>query len=181
MGRRATGGLRLYACFRRAQRTPGVVLVCAMRIGSLSEGECAALLQRSELGRIACARHDQPYIVPIHFSFDAARKCLYSFSAIGQKIDWMRENPRVCVEVDDIADKDHWTSVLIFGGYEELTDSSDDIDARRRARILFEGRSEWWFPAAGKTEAGPPSAVVIYRIRIDRMTGRQAARTRPPK
>ncbi len=130
---------------------------------------------------IACARHDQPYIVPIHFSFDAERKCLYSFSAIGQKIDWMRENPRVCVEVDDIADKDHWTTVLIFGGYEELTDSSDDIDARRRARILFEGRSEWWFPAAGKTESGTPSAVVIYRIRIDRMTGRQAARTRPSK
>ncbi|HVJ27924.1 MAG TPA: pyridoxamine 5'-phosphate oxidase family protein, partial [Vicinamibacterales bacterium] len=91
-----------------------------MRIISLSEEEVRALLQRSHIGRIACARHDQPYIVPIGFSFDSEKNCLYSFSAVGQKIQWMRENPRVCVEVDDIVDKDHWSTVVIFGGYEEL-------------------------------------------------------------
>ena len=90
----------------------------------------------------------------------------------------MRENPRVCVEVDDIADKDQWATVLIFGGYEELTDAPADMEARQRAQVLFEERSEWWFPAAGRTELGAPSAVVIYRIRIDRMTGRRVSRRR---
>ena len=112
------------------------------------------------------------------FSFDPERNCLYSFSAVGQKIHWMRENPRVCIEVDDIVDKDHWSTVVIFGGYEELTDSPADTEARQRAQVLFEERSEWWFPAAGRTEAGAPSAVVIYRIRIDRLTGRSAWRRR---
>ena len=149
-----------------------------MRIISLSEEEVVALLQRSQIGRIACSRHDQPYIVPIGFSFDSERNCLYSFSGVGQKIDWMRENPRVCVEIDDIADKDHWSTVVIFGGYEELTDAPADAKARARAQVLFEERSEWWFPAAGTTEAGAPSAVVIYRIRIDRMTGRRVSRRR---
>ena len=150
-----------------------------MRIRDLSEVETVALLQRSDLGRLACARHDQPYIVPIHFSFDPDGKCLYSFSAVGQKIEWMRENPRVCVEVDDIAGKHHWTSVLIFGRYEELTASREDQAARRRAQELFELRPEWWFPAAGKTSSREPHAVVIYRIRIERMSGRQASRSRP--
>jgi len=149
-----------------------------MRIISLSEEEVRALLQRSHIGRIACARHDQPYIVPIGFSFDSEKNCLYSFSAVGQKIQWMRENPRVCIEVDDIVDKDHWSTVVIFGGYEELTDSPADAEARQRAQVLFEERSEWWFPAAGRTESGAPSAVVIYRIRIDRLTGRSAWRRR---
>ena len=89
-----------------------------MRIRELTGLECSDILQRSELGHLACARHDQPYIVPIHFSFDNQRQCLYAFSTVGQKIQWMRENPRVCIEVEDITDKNYWTTVLIFGIYE---------------------------------------------------------------
>lgn len=151
------------------------VLVFIVRIRELSEAESAAVLGGSEFGRLACSRNDQPYIVPIHFSFAPERKCLYAFSAVGQKIDWMRENPKVCVEVEDVADKDHWTTVLIFGRYEELDDSPDDRMARRRALELFDSRPDWWFPAAAKTGSGEPHAVVIYRITIDRMSGRRAA------
>jgi nitroimidazol reductase NimA-like FMN-containing flavoprotein (pyridoxamine 5'-phosphate oxidase superfamily) len=108
----------------------GAILSVSMRIYEVSPGECEEILLRSDLGRLACAREDQPYIVPIHFSFDATRKCLYAFSTVGQKIHWMRQNPKVCVEVDDIADKNHRTTVLAFGRYEELDDS---WPRRRRA------------------------------------------------
>ncbi len=91
----------------------------------------------------------------------------------------MRENPKVCVEVDEITDKDHWTTVLIFGGYEELGDSPDDRAARQRAQEFFESRPEWWLPAAAKTTSREPHALVVYRIRIDRLSGRQAARSGP--
>src|SRR5688500_8307321 len=150
-----------------------------MRVRELSESEGLALLERSHFGRLACARHGQPYIVPLHLYFDPDARCLYGFSLVGQKIDWMRENPKVCVEVEDVSDKDHWTTVLIFGTYEELGDSSDDAAARNRARRLFESRPDWWFPAAAKTSSREPHAVVLYRIRIDRLSGRQAARPRP--
>ena len=150
-----------------------------MRIHELTDAESAAVVGRSELGRLACARNDQPYIVPIHFNFDADRRCLYAFSSVGQKIQWMRENPKVCVEVDEITDKDHWTTVLIFGGYEELGDSPDDRAARQRAQEFFESRPEWWLPAAAKTTSREPHALVVYRIRIDRLSGRQAARSGP--
>lgn len=150
-----------------------------MRIRELTEAECLAVIGRSELGRLACVRRDQPYVVPIHFSFDPDRKCLYGFSSVGQKIKWMRENPRVCVEVDEITDKDHWTTVLIFGGYEELGESPDDKAAKQRAQELFKARPEWWFPAAARTASHEPHAIVVYRIRIDRLTGRRAARSGP--
>lgn len=35
---------------------------------------------------------------------------LYAISAIGQKIEWMRANPLVCVEVDNITSDDEWMS-----------------------------------------------------------------------
>jgi uncharacterized protein len=148
-----------------------------MLIRELDPVQCAEILTRSELGHLAVARHDQPYIVPIHFSFDADDKCLYAFSGVGQKIQWMRENPKVCVEIEDIGDKNNWTTVLVYGEYEELT-TTDDAEARARALNLFRERPEWWYPAAGRTDRRDHHALLIYRIRIHRMSGRQAARAR---
>jgi uncharacterized protein len=143
-----------------------------MLIHELTEGECRDVLKRTNLARLACSRNDQPYIVPIHFDFDGGS--FYSFSTLGQKIDWMRANPKVCVEVDDITDQLHWTTVIAFGRYQELTDASADRALRNRARELFEQRREWWLPAAGKLEASEHHVPVVYRIRIDRLTGRRA-------
>ena len=147
-----------------------------MLIHDLTRAECEDVLERESLGRLACSHDGQPYIVPIHFSYDPDRRCLYAFSTVGQKIAWMRENPRVCVELEDIADKNHWTTVIVFGRYEEISDGSEGPETRERIWKQFQQRPEWWFPAAAKLSSGERHAMVVYRIRIDRITGRRAAR-----
>src|SRR4029453_18524299 len=111
-----------------------------MLVHELSAVDCVEVLKRTDLGRLGCAHDNQPYIVPIHFSFDPIGTCLYAFSTVGQKIEWMRENPKVCIEVEDIADRDHWTTVLAFGRYEEMDDSPVDKEARASAGRLFQQR-----------------------------------------
>jgi nitroimidazol reductase NimA-like FMN-containing flavoprotein (pyridoxamine 5'-phosphate oxidase superfamily) len=128
------------------------------------------------VGRLACALFNQPYIVPVHFSFDAERSCVYAFSTVGQKIEWMRKNPSVCLEVDEIADRNHWTTVLVFGRYHEIQRRPEDAEERRRAEQLFQLRHEWWLPGAGKVPSQDHHEMVIYRIDIDRLTGRRVAR-----
>src|ERR1022692_3717393 len=76
------------------------------------------LLARAHLGRLACAQDNQPYVVPFYFAYD--NNSLYSFTKAGQKIEWMRANPRVCVEVDDVVSPEEWVSVVVVGRYEEL-------------------------------------------------------------
>jgi hypothetical protein len=147
-----------------------------MLIHELNPEECADVLKRMSLGRLACARFNQPYIVPILFSFDAERECAYAFSAIGQKIEWMRQNPKVCLEVEDITNKDHWVTVLAVGRYQEIRQEPEEAEARRRAETLFQQRPEWWLPGAGRLTAQERPQVVIYRIQIDRVTGRRAQR-----
>ena len=98
--------------------------------------------------------------------------------AVGKKVDWMRENPKVCVEVEDIEDKNHWTTVLIYGEYQELEDTPGDASARKHALDLFRSRPEWWLPAASKTDKRDPHPMVLYRIRVDRVSGRRADRQR---
>ena len=149
-----------------------------MLIHELSPHDCAEVLSRNHLGRLGCSRYDQPYIVPILFSFDAERNCLYAFSTIGQKIAWMRENPKVCLEVEEIGDKSHWTTVLVIGRYEEIQQDPKETQARKRAEDLFQQRREWWLPGAAKAQSGEREHVVIYRIQIDRLTGRRATRDR---
>ena len=101
-----------------------------MLIHELTTAECHEVLRRSHLARVACCRDDHPYIVPISFDFDGEH--LYSFATLGQKIVWMRENPNVCVEVYEIEDRFHWTTVLVFGRYEELRSPVEHESAREQ-------------------------------------------------
>ena len=124
-------------------------------------------------------RYSQPYIVPIYFDF--ADDYLYSFATLGKKIQWMRTNPRVCVEVDDILDQFNWTTVVVEGRYEELTSAPAHEAAMKRAYTLFQNRPDWWFPAGAKTQTNrstPERTPVIYRIVIESISGREAARGR---
>ena len=150
-----------------------------MLIHELTPEECRAALGRTSYGRIGCSRADQPYVVPFVFQLDPAGTCVYSISTVGQKIDWMRQNPKVCIQVDDMVDAFNWTSVVAFGRYEEIRDAEHDEDLRRQAAALFEQRAQWWFPALGKVAYGEEHhATVVYRILIDRLTGRRATRSR---
>ena len=147
-----------------------------MQIHDLNREECAGVLSAADVAHLACARRGEPYVVPIHFSFDAERHCVYGVSAIGQKVEWMRANPRVCLAVEHVSDKNHWKTVVITGTYEELRNVADAEDAQRRCLRLFERRTEWWLPAMAARLGQDYHGVVLFRIRIDRMTGRAAAR-----
>lgn len=148
-----------------------------MTIHELTAAECEDFLGRATVGRLGCTHRDQPYIVPVSLYFDRQEKCLYGFSTVGQKVEWMRENPRVCVEVDEISDQHQWTTVLAMGRYEELDASEAQKHDRQRAMGLFQQQSRWWLPAAAKLSTGVEHASpVVYRIRISSITGRRAMR-----
>lgn len=147
-----------------------------MFIHDMTEAECRIALKQAKVGRIACAQNNQPYVVPLYFAYDDHH--LYFFSTVGQKIEWMRVNPLVCVEVDNIASPDEWMSVVVFGRYEELPDVSRFKRARQHAFELLQSRSVWWWEPACTREnhrdTPHSDAPVVYRIHIDRMTGHHA-------
>jgi nitroimidazol reductase NimA-like FMN-containing flavoprotein (pyridoxamine 5'-phosphate oxidase superfamily) len=119
----------------------------------------------------------QPYIVPIYFVHDG--DLLFGFSTIGQKIKWMRSNPRVCVEADEVLGLENWTSVVVFGRNEELTDTPKYATLRLQAHSLLEKKTLWWRPAIDSSQIrdekfGP--FPVFYCIHMDEITGRRASR-----
>ncbi|MGC1677185.1 MAG: pyridoxamine 5'-phosphate oxidase family protein [Candidatus Binataceae bacterium] len=144
-----------------------------MLIQELTTQECLDLLTRARLGRLACTYEAQPYIVPIYFAY--YNDYLYSFSTVGKKIEWMRANPRVCVETDEVASSQQWVSVVVFGHYEELPDIPEWRGAREYARKrLLQRNAIWWEPGYARTilhGTERPLTPCFYRIHIVQISG----------
>lgn len=118
-----------------------------MVIREISRKECLRVLAEAKLARLACAHANQPYVVPVTLAYDEVSGCLYGFTTLGQKVEWMRANPLVCVEVDEIGAYNQWVSVIVTGRYEELpqTAQSDGgaLRAPERPRLVSEAVPPW--------------------------------------
>ncbi len=145
-----------------------------MRIHDMTEEECGIALERAGFGRLACSYEKQPYVVPIYFSY--AGQYLYAFSTLGQKIEWMRSNPLVCLEIDERKSHHEWMSVVVTGRYEELPDTLHFGDERARAHHVLQKHAMWWEPAYVPTEHRDTLTPIFYRIHITHMTGRRGTR-----
>jgi len=87
-------------------------------IGQLSSTEIENVLFDQVVGRIACHYKDEIYIVPISYAYDG--KCIYCHAYEGKKMEIMRQNSRVCFQVDEMKDMSNWKSVIAWGEFEEL-------------------------------------------------------------
>ena len=143
-----------------------------MLIHEMTADECRAALKEMDLGRLACVAGNQPYIVPVNFSYDG--RYLYGITTLGKKIECMRANPHVCFEADERTYHDRWVSIVVFGRYEELTETAEHQRARSHALEVLQSRTMWWEPACVPTERRERRPPIFYRITIEQITGRRA-------
>lgn len=146
-----------------------------MLIHDMTDHQCLDALDGARFGRLACARDNQPYVLPFYFAYTG--RYLYSFATLGRKIEWMRANPLVCVEVDKVISSQEWMSVIVYGRYEELPDAPQWQRERELAHDLLARRAMWWQPSyVAMTHRGEPHSLtpIYYRIRMDDMTGHRA-------
>jgi nitroimidazol reductase NimA-like FMN-containing flavoprotein (pyridoxamine 5'-phosphate oxidase superfamily) len=101
----------------------------------------------------------------------------------------MRSNPLVCVELDEVEEGDQWMSIVVFGSYEELSDTSEQDhlhspawrttwpdQERSHAHKLLQQYADWWKPGCASyihRNSEEPLKPIFYRIRIDRISGRR--------
>jgi len=101
----------------------------------------SSILASASLGRLGCSRDNQPYVVPIYFGYEP--DFIYVLSTFGQKTEWMRANPKVCLEVDEIANQSQWMSVIAIGRYQNcpspnIPPSGNTRDAVRKALLVWQ-------------------------------------------
>jgi nitroimidazol reductase NimA-like FMN-containing flavoprotein (pyridoxamine 5'-phosphate oxidase superfamily) len=146
-----------------------------MIVQTLPALECTKLLAANRLARLACARNGQPYVVPIYYAY--ADTHLYAFSMPGKKIEWMRGNPLVSLQITQSGEGREWKSVVVDGRYEELPDRIGHKREREHAWSLLSKHCDWWEPGTLKPILPPESdhsPHVFFRILVEQMSGREA-------
>ena len=93
-------------------------------IGQLSAPEIENLLHNEVIARIGCHANGHTYVVPVTYVYDG--DAIIGYSPDGLKLWMMRENPKVCVEVDHIEDASTWRSVIASGTFQELSGATAD-------------------------------------------------------
>lgn len=145
-----------------------------MEINEMTNEECSAFLAHASIGRLGCSLEDQPYVVPINFAYDSGY--LYVFSTFGQKVKWMRANPKACVQTDQIQSESEWSSVVVNGEYEELPEPQYSAE-RQLASSLLGKRYQWWLNALGQRQLRVGDKAIdplFFRIRIKSLSGLRA-------
>ena len=142
-----------------------------MLINEIPEVECLEVLSRVSVGRLGCANDNQPYIVPVYFAYEPGS--VYVFSTPGKKIEWMRANPKVCLEVEEVSSQSDWVTVIANGRYEELSDPLH-AETLAHARKLLEKRQRWWLNALAERRIQVRDEEIqplFFRMLIDSVTG----------
>jgi nitroimidazol reductase NimA-like FMN-containing flavoprotein (pyridoxamine 5'-phosphate oxidase superfamily) len=101
---------------------------------NLDQQECAALLADNYIGYLGYISNNSPFIVPITYFYDG-KKTIIIYSSEGNKINAMRKNNNVSLQVSKIKNIDNWDSVLAHGNFEELS----GIDAKQSLHEFADG------------------------------------------
>jgi hypothetical protein len=131
---------------------------------SLSEIDEFVLTQK--VGRVGCHVGGETYVVPVIFAWD--ENCIYVYTTEGKKVDMMRENRRVCFEVDEYLASGGWRSVIAQGVFEEL-----EGDNALRALQIIAGRVSSNRDGGNSRPRGEGRTPVAFRIRTSKVTGRR--------
>jgi nitroimidazol reductase NimA-like FMN-containing flavoprotein (pyridoxamine 5'-phosphate oxidase superfamily) len=143
-----------------------------IEVKELSDSEIAELLRRTGYGHLACARGGEPYVVPVHFAYDDGD--IYVYTTEGKKFEIIKENPRVCLQAEQVKDNQHWLSVIVDGEAVQIVDEQE----RERAMKLITAVNPTLTPAVSvhwMDNWVRENIEVIYRIHPLRVSGRRSS------
>ena len=135
-----------------------------MNIGKLGNTDALSILREGTLGRLGCIASGWPYVVPVNYFFDG--KDIYIHTLPGKKLDALRANPRVCLQVDEIKDSYNWRSVIAYGTFEEVSNE----DTRENVLTKLYSRLPHMTPVESRLVDGE-KGTIVFRIKVEEVTG----------
>lgn len=152
---------------------------------AMTTAEAEDVLRCVKVGRLGMCRNDQPYVVPLYFTYDNGHIYFHCADA-GLKIEFLHSNPSVCFEADEhVATTTApvacncdaaYRSVIVFGTARILTSLKEKVDAMRLIAGKYMGEEP---NIAIKPElvdryrSQQGSKTVVVDIAIEQITGKR--------
>ena len=138
----------------------------------------ANVLRNNYLGHLAYLWQGKSYLIPITYYFDHADNTIISYTSEGHKIDAMRKNNSVTVQVEEMQSMFNWESVMVHGTFEELEGSI----AKQKLHLFTEGiksiikrkeHKEVEFINEFSSKLYSRGIPIVYRIKILEVMGKR--------
>jgi len=166
--------------FKATKATKLSTLQTKCMIKTLNIKDDIQLLKDNYIGHLAFIYLKRPYVVPITYYYDESNNSIVSYSGEGHKINAMRINNKVSIEVNEIESINQWRSVLVHGEFEELENGDAKFQLHKfaegvRNNILQKQDKELKFINEFSSKVSLETDPVVYRINISEMTGKRRA------
>jgi uncharacterized protein len=146
-------------------------------IGNLTNEQIEEVLKRNVFGHLGCNDGFNTYVYPINFLFDG--KHIICHSQMGDKIQVMRQNVRVCLQIDEIKNELNWRSVMVQGEFQEMVSERNRYYAMKalvehmlQVKISEDAILPNIIKQSKQLHSQSNSRPIIYRIVIDEKSGR---------
>lgn len=141
--------------------------------------ELDRILHAAQVCRLAMARGDEPYLVPLSFGYDG-RRLYFHTAKTGLKLDFLAANPRVCFEVEEnprLVEHAERACAWSFGyacviGRGRVVELLDDEERRHGLNEImrhYSGRADW--PYAPTVF----SRTRVWAVEIDTLSGKRSS------
>ena len=138
-------------------------------VEELGAGQIKEVLSRLNYGHLGMARGSHPYVVPIHYAYDDPY--IYIYTTEGKKTEIIKDNPEICLQVEDVKGDQDWQSVIVIGEAKQITDPKE----RERALQFILAANPTLTPAVSirwMDNWVRENIEVVYKILPRMMTGR---------
>jgi hypothetical protein len=139
--------------------------------------ECIDLLNNNYIGHLAYISEGKPFTVPITYYYDQ-KDSILAYASEGHKIEAMRKNTAVSLQVEEINGVKDWISILVHGEFKEITGANanfllhefaDGVKAiiHKKENLMPQYISEFTIDVYSR------GITIVYRIKITKMTGKK--------
>ena len=88
-------------------------------IKNLDQKQMLYILENNYIGHLGYIFQGKPFVIPITYFFERKNNIIICYSGDGHKINAMRKNNAVCLQIADIDSVNEWKSVLVHGSFEQ--------------------------------------------------------------
>jgi nitroimidazol reductase NimA-like FMN-containing flavoprotein (pyridoxamine 5'-phosphate oxidase superfamily) len=146
-------------------------------LGELSSEEIEVVLNSNVIGRIGCVSNHKVYVVPITYVYENGY--VIGHTTEGMKVEFLRQNPECCFEVEEIKNISNWQSVIGWGTFEELQGIAADQAMEKLVEKLIplrpnqESHTGRMGPISSRrTSTLATKSTIVYRILLREKSGR---------
>jgi hypothetical protein len=84
---------------------------------NLEDKKIEFILENNYIGHLGYIYQNRPYNVPITYFFDKENNSIICYSGEGHKMNAMRKNNMISLQVEEIESVTNWKSVLVHGTF----------------------------------------------------------------